>query len=88
MKSKKQESPVKNRRLDGYVMVGVATSQVVSLRVLARISKMLSTYLLQSLVPTTFHSLMCRKGQFTLQPCTRIDGLLGKHLLVTPISQN
>ena len=56
-----------------------------SLRVLARISKMpvqnsnfqkfarpdLATYLLQILIPATFVSLVCQKGQFTLQLCPR-----------------
>ena len=54
-------------------------------RVLARISKMpvqnnnfkisarpdLVTYLLQILIPATFNSLVCEKGQFTFQLCLR-----------------
>ena len=54
-------------------------------RVLARISKMpvqnsnlkifalpdLATYLLQILIPATFSSLVCQKGQFTFQLCLR-----------------
>ena len=54
-------------------------------RVLARISKMpvqnsnfkifarpdLATYLLQILLPATLNSLVCLKGQFTLQLCLR-----------------
>ena len=54
-------------------------------RVLARISKVpvqnsyfkisarpdLATYLLQILIPATFNSLVCEKGQFTLQLCPR-----------------
>ena len=54
-------------------------------RVLARISKMpvqysnfknfarpdLATYVLQILIPATFNSLVCQKGQFTLQVCPR-----------------
>ena len=53
--------------------------------VLARISKMpvqnsnfkitahldLATYLLQTLIPATINSLVCQKGQFTLQLCPR-----------------
>ena len=53
--------------------------------VLARISKMpvqnsnskisacpdLARELLQILIPTTFNSLLCQKGQFTYQPCQR-----------------
>ena len=31
----------------------------------------LATYLLRILIPTTFNSLVCQKGQFTLQPCPR-----------------
>ena len=31
----------------------------------------LATYLLQILIPATFNSLVCQKGQFTLQLCTR-----------------
>ena len=54
-------------------------------KVLARISKMpvqnsnfkisarpdLATYLLQILIPATINSLVCQKGQFTLQLCPR-----------------
>ena len=64
-------------------------------RVLARISKMpvqnsifkisarpdLATYLLQILIPATFNSLVCQKGQFTLQ---LEDGLVGNYLVITP----
>ena len=31
----------------------------------------LATYLLQILIPATFNSLVCQKGQFTLQLCPR-----------------
>ena len=54
-------------------------------RVLARILKLpvqnsnskdsarpdLATQLLHILIPTTFYSLLCQKGQFTLEPCPR-----------------
>ena len=30
-----------------------------------------ATYLLQILIPATFNSLVCQKGQFTLQLCPR-----------------
>ena len=54
-------------------------------RVLARISKMpvqnsnfkisarpdLATYLLKILIPATFNSLVCQKGQFIVQLCPR-----------------
>ena len=57
----------------------------ITIRVLARISKMpvqnsnlkifahpdLVTNLLQILIPATFNSLVCQKGQFTLQLCPR-----------------
>ena len=56
-----------------------------TVRVLARISKMpvqnsnlkisarpdLATNLLQILIPATINSLVCQKGQFTLQLCSR-----------------
>ena len=58
---------------------------LVHFRVLARISKMLvqnsnfkilarpdlATHLLQIPIPATFNSLVCQKGQFTLQLCPR-----------------
>ena len=67
-------------------------------RVLGRISKMpvqksilkifarpdLATYLLQILIPATFDSLVCPKGQFTLQLYVLEDGLSGKYLVITP----
>ena len=31
----------------------------------------LATYLLQIRIPATFNSLVCQKGQFTLQLCSR-----------------
>ena len=31
----------------------------------------LATYLLQILIPATFNSLVCKKGQFKLQLCPR-----------------
>ena len=31
----------------------------------------LATYLLQILIPATYNSLVCQKGQFTLQLCPR-----------------
>ena len=31
----------------------------------------LATYLLQILIPATFNSLVCQKGQFTLQLCPK-----------------
>ena len=31
----------------------------------------LAIYLLQILLPATFNSLVCQRGQFTLQLCTR-----------------
>ena len=31
----------------------------------------LATLLLQILIPTTFYSLLCQKGKFTLKPCPR-----------------
>ena len=55
----------------------------------------LATDLLQILIPTTYNSLLCLKGQFILQLCSG-DSLLGKYVgyyppifwLLTPISQN
>ena len=58
---------------------------MIIVRVLARISKMpvqnsnfkisarpdLAINLLQILIPATINSLVCQKGQFTLQPCPR-----------------
>ena len=43
----------------------------------------LATSLLQILIPATINSLVCQKGQFTLQLCPR-SGLLGKYLVITP----
>ena len=43
----------------------------------------LATSLLQILIPATINSLVCQKGQFTLQLCLE-TGLLGKHLVITP----
>ena len=43
----------------------------------------LTTYLFKILIPATFNSLVCQKGQFTLQPCPT-DGLVGKYLVITP----
>ena len=44
----------------------------------------LATYLLKILIPATFNSLVCQKGQFTLQLYVLGDGLLGKYLVITP----
>ena len=44
----------------------------------------LATYLLQILIPATFNSLVCQKGQFTLLLYVLEDGLLGKYLVITP----
>ena len=66
-------------------------------RVLARISKMpiqnsnikisahpnLPTHLLQILIPTTFNSLLCQKGNLHVRHPLK-DGLLGKSLDITP----
>ena len=75
-------------------------SSISSYTALARISKMpvlnnsskfyahpdLATNLLQILIPVILNSLLCQKGQFTLQP-TLEDGLLEKYLVMTK-SQN
>ena len=42
----------------------------------------LDTYLLQILIPATFNSLVCQKGQFTPQLVLE-DGLLGNYLVTT-----
>ena len=44
----------------------------------------LATDLLQILIPTIFNTLLCQKGQFTLQFSHVIeDGLIGKYLVIT-----
>ena len=43
----------------------------------------LATQLLQILIPTILNSLLCQKGQFTLQPALE-DGLLEKYLVIAP----
>ena len=66
---------------EGDLLLAIIKNSSIWLRVLARISKMpvqnsnfknfarpdLATYLLQILIPATFNSLVCQKGQFTLQ---------------------
>ena len=68
------------------------------IRVLAKISKIpvqninykklarpdLATYLLQILIPATFNSLVCQKGQFTLQQFSYVleHVLSGKYLVI------
>ena len=42
----------------------------------------LATYLLQKIVPATFNSLVCKKGQFTLQQCPR--RWFVRNLVITP----
>ena len=70
---------------DSGCCCALLVSATVPYRVLARISKMpvqnsnskisarpdLATYLLQVLIPATINSLVCEKGQFTLQLCPR-----------------
>ena len=84
-------------RGEGYLFTIVlkAKRQVDLSRVLARISKLpvqnsnlkisarphLATNLLQILMPATYNSIVCQKGQFTFQ---LEDGLLEKYLVVTP----
>ena len=43
----------------------------------------LATYLLQILIPATIDSLVCQKGQFTLQLVLE-HGLLEKYLVIAP----
>ena len=45
----------------------------------------LATYLVQILIPAIYNSLVCQKGQFTLQLIVLEDGLLGKYLVITPL---
>ena len=71
--------------------------EVIIVRVLARISKTpvqnsnckisarpdLAINLLQILIPATINSLVCQKGQFTLQLCPR-RWFVTKYLVITP----
>ena len=43
----------------------------------------LAANLLQILIPTTFSSPLCQKGQFTVQLHVLEDGLLGNYLVIT-----
>ena len=71
--------------MNGLIQVKYPYLTLCTSRVLARISKMpvqnsnfkisscpdLATYLLQILIPAIFNSLVCQKGQITLQLCPR-----------------
>ena len=72
-------------RYDKPATHGLSKDLETECKVLARISKMpvqnsnfkisarpdLATYLLQILIPATFNSLVCQRGQFKLQLCPR-----------------
>ena len=70
-------------RLEGSVLSRISKMPVQNSNFKSSARPDLATNQREILIPATFNSLECEKGQFSLQLCLRKNGLLGKYLVIT-----